>query len=248
MEWRVLGLEERNAYMNMGIDHAVLDGVISGSSPPTIRFYTWKPSAISIGRFQGMADEVNIERCRELGVHCVRRITGGGAVYHDDNGELTYSIIAPESAFPNGILESYREICGYVIAGLARLGISSEFSPINDITVNGKKISGNAQTRKGRAILQHGTILYRLNLPTMFSLLKISREKLSDKMIQDADERVTCVSRSSNATIDELYSAMLDGFTAGKKYKMGSLSSTELSKANNLASSLYSTHEWNFMK
>src|SRR5208282_4253098 len=105
-------------------------------------------SAVSIGTFQSMANEVNVEECNRSNVSYVRRLTGGGAVYHDSNGEITYSVIAPESLFPKNIIESYKVICSWVISGLAILGIKAEFVPINDIVVNGKKISGNAQTRR----------------------------------------------------------------------------------------------------
>ncbi|HII09610.1 TPA: lipoate--protein ligase family protein, partial [Candidatus Micrarchaeota archaeon] len=159
MRWRFIELEARNACSNMAIDQAVMEGVAKGASEPTIRFYRWLPSAVTIGRFQSMMDEVDVGRCAELGVSHVRRITGGGAVYHDYAGEVTYSVIAPEAYFPNGIRESYAFICDWVVSGLLGVGIKAKFVPINDIVTDGKKISGNAQTRRGGVLLQHGTIL-----------------------------------------------------------------------------------------
>src|SRR3989338_1614152 len=100
MKWRLIELEQHDAYTNRAIDEAVSEGVASGTSPPTIRFYTWKPSAVSIGYFQSLADEVDLKRCMDAGVNWVRRRTGGGAVYHDQLGEITYSVIAPEREFP----------------------------------------------------------------------------------------------------------------------------------------------------
>ena len=101
MRWRIVGLETHDAYFNMAIDEVLLERVSEKLSPPTIRFYRWSPSAVSIGRFQSMEEEVNVERCRETGVDYVRRITGGGAVYHDNGGEITYSLVAPEAEFPS---------------------------------------------------------------------------------------------------------------------------------------------------
>src|SRR3989344_9694956 len=98
-KWRVLPLESYDAYMAMAIDEAISEAVAAGGEP-TIRFWSWKPSAVSIGYFQSLDEEVNIQRCYELGVDYVRRRTGGGAVYHDSKGELTYSVIAPEAMFP----------------------------------------------------------------------------------------------------------------------------------------------------
>ena len=205
MRWRFIALEARNAGSNMAVDQAVMEGVAKGLSEPTIRFYRWQPSAVTIGRFQSMMDEVDVGRCAEAGVSYVRRITGGGAVYHDYEGEITYSVIAPESCFPKGIRESYAFICAWVVSGLAGVGIKAEFVPINDIITEGRKISGNAQTRRDGVLLQHGTILYNLETVKMFSLLKISKEKMSDKLIKSVEERVTCVSRYSNVAIDKLY-------------------------------------------
>ncbi len=245
--WRLIGLEQNSAFMNMGIDEAIIEGVKAGSSKPTIRFYKWNPSAVSIGRFQSMRDEVNIDVCKSLGVDYVRRITGGGAVYHDSEGELTYSLIAPESLFPRDIKESYAVICGWIINGLESIGIDAQFSPINDISVNGKKISGNAQTRREGVLLQHGTILYKLDIAKMFSVLNVSKEKISDKMIKNAEERVTSVHSKSGSSFEELYRAVMNGITANKECEVGFLSGSELNAAIYL-SKTYSSDAWNFSR
>ena len=247
-EWRMMALEEHNAAANMGIDEAVLEGIRDGHSPPTIRFYRWKPSAVSIGRFQGMLDEVDTERCKASGVDVVRRITGGGAVYHDYEGELTYSVIAPESIMPKGIRESYGLICGWIISGLLDLGVKAKFAPINDITVNGKKISGNAQTRRDGVLLQHGTILYSVNVRRMFSLLNVSPEKISDKAISSVEERVTSISSvSPGTTMKALYWAMRQGFSGGKSVAEGALTAAESIRSAEL-SKRYASDSWNFYR
>ncbi len=247
MKWRVIPLQANNAFMNMAIDEAVSESVASGALP-TIRFYTWKPSAVSIGYFQGLNDEVDVNIAKELGVDIVRRRTGGGAVYHDATGELTYSVIAPETQMPHGIRESYQLICGWIIDSLKALGISAEFKPINDIITAGKKISGNAQTRRNGVLLQHGTLLYDLDVRTMFTLLKVPKEKISDKMIQSVEERVTKVLNFGSFTIDEVYKAMLSGFTREKEFEIGSLSAEELGRAEELAKKRYSSNDWNFRR
>ena len=163
VEWRVIPLEENTAFKNMALDEAVSNAVASGESLPTIRFYGWGPSAVSIGYFQSLEKEVRLQECEKLGVDIVRRRTGGGAVYHDNQGEITYSVIAPQEYFPQDIIESYHVICGWIIDALNHLELHAEFKPINDIILNGKKVSGNAQTRRNGILLQHGTILYDLD-------------------------------------------------------------------------------------
>lgn len=248
MKWRILPLHATNAFMAMAIDEAVAESVANRKSEPTIRFWRWSPSAVSIGYFQGIEDEVNLEECRNSNVNVVRRRTGGGAVYHDNGGEITYSVIAPEEVFPRGIRESYQVICGWVIDGLSRLGINAQFAPINDIVVGQRKISGNAQTRRNGVLLQHGTILYDLDVEKMFSLLKISKEKISDKMIKSVQERVTRVLDYNIVSIEGLYKALLQGFTSGKNFSFGSLTAEEIKRAQDLAESRYMSHEWNFMR
>lgn len=246
--WRVVKTEIRDAFMNMAIDEAVSEHIAENKSHPTIRFYRWSPSAVSIGCFQSMDKEVNVARCKELGIDYIRRRTGGGAVYHDFNGEITYSVIAPESIMPKGITDSYQLICGWIVISLAGIGIQSEFKPINDIIVAGKKISGNAQTRRRGVLLQHGTILYDLDVEKMFSVLQVGREKISDKMIASVKERVTRVLDHADASREELEQALLNGFTAEKIWSFGQWTESELKRAEELANSRYKSNEWTFMR
>lgn len=230
--------------MNMAIDEAVMLG-----GTPTLRFYNWDPPAVSIGYFQGIEQEVDLAKCAQMGVDVVRRLTGGGAVFHE--AELTYSLILPEKSkvVSHDILESYGQICGFVVEGLRKLGLPAEFKPINDIIVNGRKISGNAQTRRGGMILQHGTVLLDVDVKKMFSLLKVPDEKLRDKMITAAEERVTSVRKELGTTkgFKEVRLALVSAFELGTTTE-GKLSQPELEKASELLESKYSTREWNFMR
>jgi lipoate-protein ligase A len=245
-KWRIIELQEKSACLNMGIDNAIMDGVKSGTSDPTIRFYNWKPPAVSIGCFQSMRDEVNVDVCKKNGIDVVRRLTGGGAVYHDK--ELTYSIIGSVDLFPRGIIESYKQICGYIQYGLSILGIDSAFAPINDIVVEGKKISGNAQTRREGVLLQHGTVIYDFEPEKMFGVLNVSKEKISDKMIKNAKDRVTSVLEHSNVSLEELHLALLRGFCKGRDYYIGDLSADEERAALNYSNEKYSSESWNFSR
>lgn len=247
MKWRVIPLHTTDAFTAMAIDEAVSQFVISNDSP-TIRFWRWNPSAVSIGYFQSLRDEVNLEKCKDLGFDVVRRVTGGGAVFHDYNGEITYSVIAPENFFSSDIIKSYSEICGWIIRGLNRIGLSASFVPINDIVINGKKISGNAQTRRNNVLHQHGTILYDLDVKRMFSVLRVSKEKISDKMIKAVEERVTRILNFVNLPLEEVYNNLLQGFVEGKDWELGELTNEEIELSKKLAETKYKTEKWNFMK
>ncbi len=248
MIFRMIPFRYFPAAMNMAIDETILDGIREGTSPPTIRFYGWDPSAVSIGRFQGLEYEVNLGACRAAGVDVVRRITGGGAVYHDRDGEVTYSILGPSSQFPERTLDSYELICGDVIAALRSLGIPAEFSPINDILADGRKISGNAQTRRPGLFLQHGTVLYQVDVEKMFGLLTVSPEKISDKYVRSVKKRVTSVSEFCQVSLAGLAEAMQAGFSREREVQPGDYTPQELERARQLAEEKYGTQAWNAMR
>lgn len=248
-QWRLLKTENITAAKNMAIDRAVLVANSEGKSPPTVRFFTWNPPAISIGYFQSLEEEVDLDVCRKLGVDYVRRITGGGAVFHDT--ELTYSIVIPEDhpLIPKNIMESYGRICDAIINGLAKLGIESNYKPINDIITNSKKISGNAQTRKLKTVLQHGTVLMDVDVEKMFSLLKVPNEKIRDKLIADVKERVTSVKHvlGKNISFTDAANSMKQGFEEEFNIELvdGKISDEELELTERFAREYFGAKEWN---
>jgi len=248
-KWRLLKTENNSAALNMAIDRAVIVTNSNKKVPPTVRFFTWKPPAISIGYFQSLRDEVDLNNCKKLGVDYVRRITGGGAVFHEE--ELTYSIIIPEPhpQVPKNIMGSYGRICGAVIKGLKNLGIESEYKPINDIITSGKKISGNAQTRKMKTVLQHGTVLTDVDVDKMFSLLKVPNEKIKDKLIADVKERVTSIKHvlGREISFDDVAKAMKKGFEEEFNVELveGTLTDEEIDLAKKFEKECFSARDWN---
>lgn len=244
MTWRLLPEGQFDAATNMAIDEAIQERVAAGADP-VIRLYRWEPAAVSIGYFQSLDREVDVQACEAAGIDYVRRRTGGGAVYHDPAGELTYSVIAPEETYPADVEASYREICGRVLDGLSRLGVDAEFAPINDVELDGRKLSGNAQTRRDGVVLQHGTILYDLDPENMFTALSVDDAKLADKAAEAARERVATVSSVTDASMDDLRAAMIEAFTAGREYRVGEYRQAELDRAETLAAEKYRTEAWN---
>lgn len=188
--WYLLKTGNMPAAFNMALDEAIfrrhVEGALHGS---IVRFYGWKPSAVSISYRQNIDKDINAEECERCGISVVRRITGGGAVFHDR--EITYSIVASVSSLSENITESFRMVSAALIAGLKKIGVKSEFSPVNDLISGGRKISGNAQARRGNSILQHGTILLGADLQRMFSLLNVPEKKVKEKGITKASDRVS---------------------------------------------------------
>lgn len=249
-DWRLLDFRRNSAVMNMAIDEAILVCRSKGACPNTIRLYAWNPSAVSIGFFQSLHAEVDLEACKNEGVDVVRRITGGGAVFHDSQGEVTYSLVASEEepTVPKDILQSYQVICSGIVKGLEFLGVDASFQPINDIVVAGKKISGNAQTRRLGVVLQHGTVLVDADLDRMFRLLKVSDAKIRDKMIASAEKRVTTLTRelSRRPQPADVVEALRRGFEQSLNITLtkGELTEEESRIAEQLSKEKYSNPEW----
>ena len=127
--WRLLPLETNNAAMNMAIDEAILNARIAGQVPNTLRFYRWQPSAVSIGKNQNPENEIYLDACKQLGVDVVRRISGGGTVYHDFEGEVTYSVVAKSCRFGHSdITTVYMKIYEAITDALRLLGVPADFS------------------------------------------------------------------------------------------------------------------------
>lgn len=251
--WRLIDMRVEDAFTQMAIDESIAYARIREETPNTIRLYRWNPSAVSIGYFQSLEDEVNLEACRRLGVDFIRRITGGGAVFHDYEGEITYSLVAPDNhpKIPKDIISSYRLICGCVINGLRCLGLDTEFKPVNDIIAGGRKISGNAQTRRYGVVLQHGTVLVDCDVRKIFTVLKVSDVKISDKMIKAAEERVTNIRRQlgRDVSFDEVRRSLVSGFeeTLDISLEPGELTGSEEELMEKFREK-YSSKEWLFKR
>jgi lipoate-protein ligase A len=246
VSWRFLSHGPNNAATNMAIDESLL---LTGH--PTVRLYTWQPSALSIGYFQGIYEEVNVVACELNGVDIVRRISGGGAVYHDERGEITYSIVASVDLLPVNVQESCAIICSALVVGLEKLGLEATFSPLNDVEVNGKKISGSAQTRRNNTILQHGTVLVDLDVDHMFSLLRVSQTKIADKGIKQASKRVTSLHHELGKIIehDIINAALRQGFaeTFAANLVDGTLTAQEKDRIPYLIDK-YASKKWTYQR
>jgi len=177
-KWRFIDSGPLDGAANMAVDEALLRCFHAESSMPVFRIYSWEPPALSLGRFQRGGEVLDREKCREAGIAAVRRITGGGVIYHAS--ELTYSLVCAPRHIPPAvsIKESFRVLTSFLIGFYQRLGLNPayavESSPHSsfgersafcfagretyDILINGRKIGGNAQRRLKNVIFQHGSI------------------------------------------------------------------------------------------
>ncbi len=260
--WRILKLETHDAFMNMAIDEAILRTRVAGKVPNTLRFYRWKPSAVSIGRFQKLEHEVIPENCKRLNVDVVRRISGGGTVYHDGLGEVTYSVVAAtEDMGTKDVTEVYSRIYAAISEALRMIGIASDYSPGDmkncpNLTVGGKKISGSAQANKGSIVLQHGTLLLDVDLPRMFTLLRVPWANSCMQVVNVARGKITSVKNELGHELapETAVNAIAHGFSVTLNMQVvenvqslnSELTTEERELAQQLYKEKYTAKDWNF--
>jgi lipoate-protein ligase A len=248
MKWRLIRDGKATAFVNMGIDEAILDAVAAKSSRPTLRLYGWNPSAVSIGRFQALNEAADVAACRREGVDVVRRISGGGSVFHSRSGEVTYSLVLREEHLPTrDMISSFEYLLGGVAGALRSLGLAAEFAPLNDVVVNGKKISGSAQVRRSGAVLQHGTVLLDMDKELAFDVLKVPALKTEGKSLQSPADRVTTIKAEGfSVGLARLRRALEGSFSKalGAEFALGKLIGEEVTASRMYAERRYSDPSW----
>lgn len=256
--WRFLDTGANNGFWNMAVDEAIFITTKEKNLSPTLRFYRWRPSAVSIGYAQNVGEEVNLKECKRLKMDVVRRYTGGGAIFHDD--ELTYSFISKTDGYQHfdDLLASYKQVCWGIIKGLSELGISVKFREVrnklssrekvpcfmanskHDLIVNEKKVLGNAQRRTKEVFLQQGS------LPLSYNFNLINRIFPGSNGFKN---RATSISEilDQEISLEEIKEKLLFGFTShfSVNFKEGTLSEEEQSLARKLFKEKYSSPEWN---
>ena len=233
--------------------HCALDEVLSlelatGQRGPTLRFWEWEEPAVVIGSFQSFRNEVDAEAAQKHGITVVRRVSGGGAMFMEAGNCITFSLIVPPSLVDSMSFEdSYSFLDDWVIGALAEVGVQAKYAGLNDIASKAGKLAGAAQKRwtvgKG-AVLHHVTMAYDIDADKMTEVLRIGREKLSDKGTKSANKRVDPV-RSQTAMARELIiQTFKDYFARNYRVTIAELTETELLAADELVANKFSNPDW----
>ena len=231
--------------------HVALDEVLSrelaqGRRGPTFRFWEWEDPAVVIGSFQSLRNEVDEEGARRHGVQVVRRVSGGGAMFMEAGNCITFSLVVPESLVDSMSYEaSYAFLDSWVLDALARLGVRATYAGLNDIASPAGKIAGAAQKRfVGGAVLHHVTMAYDIDADKMMEVLRIGREKLSDKGTKSANKRVDPVRSQTHLPREQVIASFLDTFRSSYRTVDGELTAAELAQAKELVRTKFGTREW----
>ncbi len=231
--------------MNMALDEVLTQRVGAGERPPTLRIWGWSAPCVVLGRFQSVRNEVNEDAAAKHGIQIVRRISGGGAMFIEPMGAITWSLYGPQSLVAGlTFAESYAALDAWAVDALRSLGIDAWYAPLNDITSAGGKIGGAAQSRRGGAVLHHTTMAYDMNLSLMTDVLRIGREKLSDKGITSADKRVGPLRQQTNLSRSEIISHMVQQFADRFGLTDDEISAEELAEAEDQVRDRFGTREW----
>lgn len=249
--WRLIDTDIAEPHYTAALDEAILIERSLDKVPNTIHFYRRRPPAISLGYFQDPEEEVNIKLCKKAGVELLRRASGGGAIYTDEK-QLIFAVVYRESA-PQNIMDSYKTIGDVIITAFREFSLNAKFKPINDVLVNGKKISGSAQTRKAGTILHHGTVIVDCDFEKMAKYLKISDKKdlgKSPSKNKKITERVTSLAIELGKTpkMEDVKANLLKGFEKvfGIEIVSGSLTDAEKKLAAELVQTKYGKRAWTY--
>ncbi len=213
--WRLLDTPPMTAAQNMALDETLVELKGEQKTPDTVHFLQFKPRSVLVGYHQSVQEEIRTQYCREHNIEINRRVTGGGAIFFDEN-QLGWEVICDKAFFnlrlPTGRL--FRRLCDPVVTALARLGVQADFRPRNDIEVKGRKISGTGGTESEEAFLFQGTMLVDFDVDTMLKALRIPVEKLKAKEIDSVKERVTCLNweLGYTPTLEQIKAAIQYGF------------------------------------
>ncbi|WP_053035191.1 lipoate--protein ligase family protein [Staphylococcus haemolyticus] len=272
--WNFINTGSHDPYYNMAMDEALLNFVSRGEIDPVVRFYTWNPATLSVGYFQRLKKEIDIDKVNEKGFGLVRRQTGGRGVLHDK--ELTYSVIVSEEHpnMPSTVTEAYRVISEGLLEGFKLLGFEAYYAiprskeereklkqPRSavcfdapswyELVVEGRKIAGSAQTRQKGVILQHGSLLQDVNVDELFDMFIFKNDRLKDKMKKAFVDKAVAINDISDRhiSIEEMEKAFEEGFKKGLniEFKPLTLSDEQIKEVKELEEK-YRSDEWLYKK
>ncbi|MFI6754134.1 biotin/lipoate A/B protein ligase family protein [Rhodococcus coprophilus] len=234
--------------LHVALDEVITREVASGNRPPTLRFWDWNAPLVVLGSFQSVRNEVDEEAAARHGIGVVRRISGGGAMFMEPGNCITYSLSVPTSLVDGLSFErSYAFLDQWVMGALADVGIKARYVPLNDIASEHGKIAGAAQKRfAAGAVLHHVTMAYDIDVDKMTDVLRIGREKISDKGITSSGKRVDPMRSQTGMTRDDIIAAFLTHFRTHYNTHTSAYTDTELTAARDLVDTKFTNPEWTY--
>jgi lipoate-protein ligase A len=237
LPWRIVPETPLPAAVNVALDEV--------PTPPTVRFWKWTEPAVILGRSQSVANEIDLEAARHLGLRVVRRFSGGGTMFIEPEGAITYSMVLPEAVLAGHSIRQSYELCdAWAVEALRELGIECHYAPINDIACRAGKIAGAAQARRRGTVIHHTTIAYSMDTTAMQRVLRIGKPGVSPRGVRSAEKIVAPLNLQTGRSREAVVQHLLEHFHHLYGGVVEPLTPTETDAAVALAEAKYSTEAW----
>jgi lipoate-protein ligase A len=244
--WEIVHEPPVSPRMNLALDEVLTARVGAGRRNPTLRMWEWNENAVVIGSFQSLRNEVDPDGAARHGFEVVRRISGGGAMLMAADSIVTYSLYVPASLVAGmTFADSYAFLDDWALQALRSLGIDAVYQPLNDIAGPSGKIGGAAQKRLANGgVLHHATLSYDLDGQVMSEVLRIGREKLSDKGTVSAAKRVDPLRSQTGLPRAEVIERFIQTFRTLYGATPGRITADEYAEAEELVRTKFATDAW----
>ncbi len=244
--WRLVDSGLVSPAESAALDEAILEAHIAGAVPNTLHYYRRAVPTISVGYFQRVGESLDLSECRRRGISIVRRKSGGSSIY-TDAGQLIYGLVVGKSDLPEDRAKSFEFVCSAIARAISSFGVDAKFRPMNDVEVGGRKLSGNAQLRRKKSVLQHGTVVVDTDVGAMDAVLRLDRSK--NPSVASPSNRITTLASLLGSVPDmELVKSRLTSELCGAfgvEFEKGSLGAMEHETVRRLVAERYSRDEWN---
>lgn len=245
LEWDLIPYARHPAHMHMALDEVLLQQVVAGRRRPTVRFWEWSEPALVIGSHQSVMNEVDVVAANELGFTITRRMSGGGTMLCEAGRTITYSLYVPETAVAGmSFRKSYAALDAWAVRSFIALGVPASYREINDIISPRGKIAGAAQARRRGFVLHHTTIAHSMDLVLLPRLIRIGRERVSERGVRSADKAVSPLSWFTPMDCAAVARHMEQSFAADFRVRKSEISRDELQGAHELVAAKYATRGW----
>ena len=245
LEWDLIPASPHPAHMHMALDEVLLGRVIDGARRPAIRFWEWVESALVIGSHQSVSNEVDLAAASRLRFSVTRRMSGGGTMLCEAGRTITYSMYVPGTAVAGlSFRQSYAALDSWAVRAFNALGVPASYREINDIISPRGKIAGAAQARRRGFVLHHTTIAHSMDVELLPRLIRIGRERISERGVRSAEKPVSPLSWFTPLSCEETTSHMERHFGGEFSARTSELSADELEAARVLVAEKYGTPAW----
>jgi lipoate---protein ligase len=245
LDWDLIQASPHPAHMHMALDEVLLGNVIAGTRRAAVRFWEWIEPALVIGSHQSVGNEVDLEVAHRMRFTVTRRLSGGGTMLCEPARTITYSLYLPGSAVEGmSFRQSYAALDAWAVRAFNALGVPASYREINDIISPRGKIAGAAQARRRGFVLHHTTIAHSMDVELLPRLIRIGRERVSERGVRSADKDVSPLSWFTSLSCAETTRHLERSFADEFSARAAELSADELKAAAELVAEKYATPGW----